>query len=329
MKVLVTGGAGYIGSHTIRELVRTGKHEVVAVDNLSKGHAAAVTSGATLEQGDIRDSGFIEGVFARHKPDAVMHFSASIVVPDSVRDPLSYFDNNVCGTVTLLRTMVKHNCKYFIFSSTAALFANPKTIPIPSDEERIPMSPYGDTKLVVENILKWSEDAYGVKHVCLRYFNACGADEHGDIGEDHEPETHLIPIILQVPLGKRQHVKIFGTDYPTDDGTAVRDYVHVTDLATAHIKALDFMVTKNRSGRFNLGSGKGYSVREIVEAARRVTGHPIPAVEEARREGDPAILIASSKDAEEQLGWTRRFDSVEKILETAWRFHQKHPTGMH
>ncbi|KAJ3340123.1 UDP-glucose-4-epimerase [Gonapodya sp. JEL0774] len=326
--VFVVGGAGYIGSHAVRELIRTGKHEVVAVDNLSKGHAEAVSKGATLEKGDIRDAAFLEDLFRRHKPDAVMHMSAYIVVPDSVRDPLDYYDNNVCGTVNLLRAMVKHNCRFIIFSSTAALFAAPKTIPIPSDEERIPMSPYGDTKLVVENILTWCESAYGIKSVCLRYFNACGADADGDIGEDHEPETHLIPMVLQVPLGRRKEVKIYGTDYPTSDGTAVRDYVHVTDLATAHIKALEYMVTKNKSGRFNLGSGKGYSVREVLEAARKVTGHPIPAIEEGRREGDPPVLIASSKDAEEHLGWVRKYNSVEDIIASAWKFHQTHPRGI-
>lgn len=252
------------------------------LDNLSKGHAESVPANVTLEIGDIRNKDDLERVFSKHQPQAVFHFSASIEVGESCADPLKYFENNVSGTITLLQAMQKHGVKYFIFSSTAALFGMPEKMPIEADDRTMPINPYGDTKLVVENVLKWCDKAFGLRYVCLRYFNACGADAKGDLGEDHEPESHLIPIVLQVPLGKREQVYIFGDDYNTPDGTCIRDYVHVTDLATAHIKALEYMVKNNVSARFNLGSGKGYSVKEIIEAARRVTGHPIPAIVKER-----------------------------------------------
>ncbi|KAI9032947.1 hypothetical protein DFJ74DRAFT_650288 [Hyaloraphidium curvatum] len=328
MKVLVCGGVGYIGSHAVRELHKQkDKYEVVILDNLSKGHPSSAPAGVPIVVGDIRDRAFLDKVFAEHKPDAVMHFCASIEVGESVQDPLSYFDNNVSGTIVLLQAMVKANVKYFIFSSTAAVFGEPKVVPITADAPNEPVNPYGDSKYMVERILKWSEPAYGLKSVCLRYFNACGADAAGDIGEDHEPESHLIPLVLQVPLGRRQQIYIFGNDYPTEDGTCIRDYVHVTDLATAHIRALEYLAGGASSARFNLGSGKGYSVLEIIEAARKVTGHPIPAEVKPRRAGDPAALIASSKEAEEVLGWKRKYEKIEDIVATAWKFHQNHPKG--
>ncbi|CAG8464034.1 3625_t:CDS:1 [Paraglomus occultum] len=327
MKVLVCGGAGYIGSHLVRELVATPGYEVVILDNLSMGHIECVPEGIAFEQADIRDKEALDRVFSKHTPEAVMHFCASASVGESMIDPLLYYENNVVGTVFLLQAMNKYNVKYFIFSSTAALFGTPEVIPIADDAPTKPINPYGDTKLTVEGILKWCETAYGTKYVCLRYFNACGAHASGDIGEDHNPETHLIPLVLQVALGRRPAIKIFGDDYKTKDGTCVRDYVHVTDLASAHIKALEYLVRENKSNQFNLGSGEGYSVKEVIEAAREVTGHPIPAVIESRRPGDPDVLIASSERAEKILGWEKRYNTVKEIVATAWKYHQKHPSG--
>ncbi|KAJ3285189.1 hypothetical protein HK104_009607 [Borealophlyctis nickersoniae] len=361
MKILICGGAGYIGSHLVRELKKLNQHEIVVLDNLSKGHTAAIPEGVELEKGDIRDKAFLEATFAKHKPTAVFHFSASIEVAESCSDPLAYYENNVAGTITLLQVMKTHGAKvrndkyhgenmqdpnsrnmhpflltrsgnekiqqYFIFSSTAALFGMAERVPIHPDDRTIPVNPYGETKLAVEHMLKWCDQAYGIKYVCLRYFNACGADASGEIGEDHSPESHLIPLVLQVPLGRREKIFIFGDDYDTHDGSCVRDYVHVTDLATAHIKSLEYMVKENTSNCFNLGSGKGYSVKEIIEAARRVTGHPIPAEIKPRRAGDPATLVASSEKAETVLGWKRQYQSIDDIVRTAWNFHQKHPHG--
>ncbi|KAJ3220152.1 hypothetical protein HDU67_005476 [Dinochytrium kinnereticum] len=327
-QVLVCGGAGYIGSHVVRELSKLGdKYEIVVLDNLSTGHTQAVPSNISVEVGDIRDKVFLEKVFSTHKPVAVMHLCASISVGESVKDPLGYYENNVSGTITLLQAMQKHDAKYFIFSSTAALFGYPKKTPIEEEDPTFPINPYGDTKLAIEFALKWVDQAHGIKYVCLRYFNACGADASGEIGEDHQDETHLIPLILQVPLGKREKIFIFGDDYNTHDGTCIRDYVHVTDIARAHIGAIDYLVKTNESNRFNLGSGKGYTVKEIVDAARKVTGHPIPAEIKTRRPGDPDALIASSERAEKVLGWTRQYKSVEDIVSSAWRWHQTHPTG--
>ncbi|KAJ1555447.1 hypothetical protein HK096_008905 [Nowakowskiella sp. JEL0078] len=327
MKVVVCGGAGYIGSHTVRELIASQAYETVIIDNLSKGHVESVPAGIPLEIGDISDALFLDAVFQKHQPDAVMHFSASISVGESVEDPLAYYQNNVSATIVLLQAMNRAGIKKFIFSSTAALFGDPDRVPIASDDRTHPVNPYGDTKLAVEHILKWCDEAYGLKYVCLRYFNACGAHESGDIGEHHDPETHLIPLILQVPMGKREKIFIYGNDYATEDGTCVRDYIHVTDLATAHIKALEYLVRGNESNRFNLGSGKGYSVQEIVEAARKVTGHAIPAEIKLRRPGDPAVLVADSEKAEETLGWKRKYVKIDDILATAWRFHQRFPSG--
>jgi UDP-glucose 4-epimerase len=294
---------------------------------MTKGHKQAVPKHIPIEEGDIRDTAFLDTVFAKHKPDAVMHFCASIEVAASCIDPLGYYENNVSGTINLLQAMQRNNIKYIIFSSTAALFGIPKNMPIKEDDPTIPINPYGDTKLAVETVLKWCDKAYGMKYACLRYFNACGADEYGEIGEDHEPESHLIPLVLQVPLGRREKCYIFGDDYDTPDGTCVRDYIHVTDLATAHIKALEYLAKENTSNKFNLGSGKGFSVKEIIEAARKVTGHPIPCEVKERRAGDPATLIAASDKVEKVLGWTRKYTTIESIVATAWNFHQKHPKG--
>ncbi|KAJ2999395.1 hypothetical protein HDV02_003013 [Globomyces sp. JEL0801] len=325
LPVLVCGGAGYIGSHLVREISKQPQYEIIVFDNLSKGHREAVPSTAKFEQGDIRNKDDLERVFSTHKPEAVFHFCASIEVGESCVDPLKYYENNVSGTVTLLQAMQKYKAKV----STAALFGMPERMPIHAEDKTVPINPYGDTKLAVETMLKWCDAAFGLKYVCLRYFNACGADKAGDLGEDHDPESHLIPIILQVPAGKREQVYIFGNDYKTRDGTCIRDYIHVTDLASAHIKALEYMIKNNKSEKFNLGSGKGFSVLEIIEAARRVTGHPIPATIKDRRPGDPDILIAASEKAEEVLGWTRQYETIDSIVETAWNFHQKNPNGFH
>ncbi|CAG8519815.1 7597_t:CDS:1 [Diversispora eburnea] len=327
MKVFICGGAGYIGSHIVRELSTLSHYEIIIIDNLSKGHVESIPVGIKFENADICDKEALERVFTKHKPEAVMHFCASIAVGESVTDPLGYYENNVVGTIYLLQAMKKHNVKYFIFSSTAAIFGNPEETPIPDDSPTKPINPYGDTKLTVEKILAWTEDAHGIKYVCLRYFNACGAHESGKIGEEHDPETHLIPLILQVALGKREKIKIYGDKYDTKDGTCIRDYVHVTDLATAHIKALEYLVRENKSNKFNLGSGEGYSVKEVIEASRKVTGHPIPEIIDEPRSGDPDILIAGSERAEKILGWKRKYNTIEDIVKTAWKYHQSHPNG--
>ncbi|KAJ3357101.1 hypothetical protein HDU83_008608 [Entophlyctis luteolus] len=327
MKVVVAGGAGYIGSHVVRELLRTKKYEIVILDDLSTGHKESVPAGVPLEIGNIKDRAFLDSVFAKHKPEAVFHLCAFISVGDSVKDPLSYYENNVSGTVTLLQAMVAHKIKYFVFSSTAAIFGYPEKSPIGDADRKSPINPYGETKLVAENLLKWVEQAHDLKYVCLRYFNACGADESGEIGEDHADETHLIPLILQVPMNKREKIYIFGEDYNTPDGTCIRDYVHVSDIARAHIYSIEHMVKTGVSNQFNLGSGKGYSVKEIVDAARKVTGHAIPAEIKARRPGDPDALVAASAKAEDILGWKRKYQSIEDIVASAWKWHLSHPRG--
>jgi UDP-glucose 4-epimerase len=324
--VLVCGGAGYIGSHLVKELGLC-SYKVVVFDNFSTGHSSAVAS-VIVERGDIRDSLKLEMIFNKYNPFAVFHLCASIVVSESCRDPLGYYENNVSGTINLLQTMKKFNVKYFIFSSTAALFGIPEKIPIQSDDKTAPINPYGESKLMVENILRWCDEAYGMKYVCLRYFNACGADSCGDIGEDHTPETHLIPLVLQVPLGKRQYVTIYGTDYETPDGTCIRDYIHVSDLADAHIKALEYLLSRNSSNNFNLGCGKGFSVLEIIQSAERVTNKKIAVKNESRREGDAAVLIADSEKAETLLGWKRKYQKIDEIVLSAWNFHQRHANGM-
>ena len=326
MKILVCGGAGYIGSHTVYELIEQG-HDVVVADNLCKGHKSAVHKDAKLYVGDLRDSEFLDKVFAENKIDAVIDFAAFSLVGESCSEPLKYFDNNVYGTVRLLEAMVRAGVKKIVFSSTAATYGEPENIPILESDRTLPTNPYGETKLTVEKILKWSDAAYGIKYVALRYFNAAGAHESGETGENHTPETHLIPIIIQAALGQREKIAMFGDDYPTPDGTCVRDYIHVTDLADAHIKAIEKLFRDETSAIYNLGNGKGFSVKEVVEETRRVTGKEIKAVVEGRRPGDPSTLIASSEKAIQELGWKPRFNTLTQIIETAWKWHQSHPDG--
>ena len=326
MAILVLGGAGYIGSHTVYELVDYGE-EVVIVDNLETGHVEAVHPKAKFYQGDIRNRAFVDRVFEENKIDAVIHFAANSLVGESMTNPLKYYDNNLCGTKVLLDSMVAHRIDKIVFSSTAATYGEPENIPILETDKTCPTNCYGETKLSMEKMFKWTGRAHGLRYVSLRYFNACGAHESGRIGEAHAPETHLIPLILQVPNGKREAITIYGDDYPTPDGTCIRDYIHVTDLAMAHIQAVQYLRAGNPSNIFNLGNGVGFSVKEVIEAARAVTGHPIPAVIEGRRAGDPARLIASSEKAREVLVWNPQHDDLSKIIASAWKWHQGHPDG--
>lgn len=324
LKIVVCGGAGYIGSHVVRYLLSF-NHTVIVIDNLSTGHIQSLDlSKVIFIQSDIKNTDQIEFVFREHKPDAVMHFCAYSLVGESVRDPLKYYDNNVCGAISLLTAMKRQNIKYIIFSSTAAIFGNPENdAPILEDDHKKPTNPYGETKLVTENMLHWCDQSYGIKSVCLRYFNACGACEMGDIGESHEPETHLVPNIIKTALGKNECLNIFGNDYPTRDGTCVRDYVHVDDLASAHLYALNYLLEFGRSNVFNLGSGTGFSVSEILECSNVVTGTKVPFKICARRAGDPPSLIASSQKAQDILGWKVKYTELSKIIETAWNWHKR------
>lgn len=326
MAILVLGGAGYIGSHTALELVKAG-NEVVIADNLVTGYRKAIPEGAKFYEGDLRDSDFLDNLFHQEKIDAVIHFAAYSLVGESVTNPLKYYDNNLYGTKVLLEAMVKNNVGKIVFSSTAATYGEPENIPILESDRTCPTNPYGETKLAMEKMFKWTAEAHGLRYVSLRYFNACGADESGTIGEAHNPESHLIPLILQVPNGKRETISIYGTDYDTPDGTCIRDYIHVTDLAQAHILAVQYLNNGGESDIFNLGNGVGYSVREVIETARKVTGHPIPATETSRRAGDPARLVASSEKAKKILGWKPVHDSLEEIISSAWNWHKNHPNG--
>lgn len=326
MAILVLGGAGYIGSHTALELVKAG-NEVVIADNLVTGYRKAIPEGAKFYEGDLRDSDFLDNLFHQEKIDAVIHFAAYSLVGESVTNPLKYYDNNLYGTKVLLEAMVKNNVGKIVFSSTAATYGEPENIPILESDRTCPTNPYGETKLAMEKMFKWTAEAHGLRYVSLRYFNACGADESGTIGEAHNPESHLIPLILQVPNGKRETISIYGTDYDTPDGTCIRDYIHVTDLAQAHILAVQYLNNGGESDIFNLGNGVGYSVREVIETARKVTGHPIPATETSRRAGDPARLVASSEKAKSALGWKPVHDSLEEIIASAWNWHKNHPNG--
>ena len=326
MAILVLGGAGYIGSHTALELVKAG-NEVVIADNLVTGYRKAIPEGAKFYEGDLRDFDFLNKLFQQEKIDAVIHFAAYSLVGESVTNPLKYYDNNLYGTKVLLEAMVKNNVGKIVFSSTAATYGEPENIPILESDRTCPTNPYGETKLAMEKMFKWTAEAHGLRYVSLRYFNACGADESGTIGEAHNPESHLIPLILQVPNGKRETISIYGTDYDTPDGTCIRDYIHVTDLAQAHILAVKYINNGGESDIFNLGNGVGYSVREVIETARKVTGHPIPATETPRRAGDPARLVASSEKAKSVLGWNPVHDSLEEIIASAWNWHKNHPNG--
>ena len=327
MSVLVLGGAGYIGSHTVDRLVEAGK-DVVVVDSLVTGHLAAVRKEAKFYQGDLADKDFMRKVFTENPDiDAVIHFAAFSLVAESMKDPLKYFDNNTAGMVKLLEVMNEFDIKYIVFSSTAATYGIPEKMPIYEDDPQLPINPYGESKLMMEKIMRWADEAYGIKFVALRYFNVAGAKPDGSIGEDHHPETHLLPIVLQVAMGEREKLKIFGDDYNTPDGTNVRDYVHPFDLADAHILAVDYLRNGNESSAFNLGSSTGFSNLEIVKAAREVTGKEIPAEIAARRGGDPDTLIAASEKARKVLGWKPEFDDIHKIIETAWKWHTTHPQG--
>lgn len=325
MAVLVCGGAGYIGSHTVAELLQRGE-EVVAVDNLQKGHKKAVLGGR-LMIGDLRDSAFMDTVFRENDIEAVMQFAADSLVGESVGEPLKYYKNNVVSTLSLLEKMREYHVSRIVFSSTAATYGEPQNIPIMETDLTQPTNPYGETKLAVEKMLKWCSSAYGIQYTALRYFNAAGAHPSGQIGEDHTPESHLIPIILQTALGKREKIFIFGDDYPTPDGTCVRDYIHVTDLAQAHILALEKMRQDGKSGIYNLGNGNGFSVKEMVELARQVTGCKIPAEIAKRRSGDPAVLVASAEKAQKELNWKPQYTSAHAIIESAWNWHLHHPDG--
>ncbi|MBQ4069150.1 MAG: UDP-glucose 4-epimerase GalE [Lachnospiraceae bacterium] len=326
MTILVLGGAGYIGSHTVYELVDKG-YDVVIADNLETGHIEAVHKNARFYKGDIRDRGFIDDVFDKEKIDGVIHFAANSLVGESMTNPLKYYDNNLCGTKVLLESMVAHGIDKIVFSSTAATYGEPEKLPIRETDKTEPTNTYGETKLSMEKMFKWTALAHGLRYVSLRYFNACGAHESGNIGEDHATETHLIPLILQVPNGKREAINIYGDDYDTKDGTCIRDYIHVKDLAQAHILAMEYLAKGNESNVFNLGNGVGFTVKEVIDAARRVTGHEIKAVVTPRRAGDPAVLIASSEKAKEVLGWRPQHADIEGIIESAWKWHKNHPDG--
>ncbi|SCH07771.1 MULTISPECIES: UDP-glucose 4-epimerase GalE [unclassified Romboutsia] len=324
--ILVCGGAGYIGSHAVRQLIDRNE-EVIIVDNLETGHKDAIHPDAKFYNVDIRNEEELDRVFAENKIDEVIHFAANSLVGESMTNPLKYFNNNVHGTEILLKVMIKHNVKKIVFSSTAATYGEPKNIPILETDPTNPTNAYGETKLAMEKMMKWADVAHGVKYISLRYFNVAGAHVSGEIGEDHSPETHLIPLILQVPLGKREFISIFGDDYDTHDGTCIRDYIHVTDLADAHILAVHKLREGCDSNIYNLGSGNGFTVKEMIEAARKVTGHPIPAKVCERRAGDPAKLVAASQKARCELGWEPKFENVEAMISSAWNWHQNHPDG--
>lgn len=326
MRLLVLGGAGYIGSHTALELIKKG-HEVIVVDNLVTGYEKAIPDKAVFYQGDIRNFDFLDNLFKKERIDAVIHFAAYSLVGESVTNPLKYYDNNLYGTKVLLEAMIKNNVNKIVFSSTAATYGEPENIPILESDRTCPTNPYGETKLAMEKMFHWASKAHGLSYVSLRYFNACGADATGQIGEAHNPESHLIPLVLQVPNRKRESVSIYGTDYDTPDGTCIRDYIHVTDLAQAHILAVEYLANGGESDIFNLGNGVGYSVREVIETARSVTGHPIPATEVPRRAGDPARLVASGEKAKKILGWEPKIKKLDEIIASAWKWHKAHPEG--
>ena len=312
--ILVLGGAGYIGSHTVYELIAAGEN-VVVVDNLETGFRKAIHQDAKFYQGDIRDKAFIDSVFEKEEIDGVIHFAANSQVGESMVNPLKYYNNNLCGTEVLLESMVAHGVNKIVFSSTAATYGEPERIPILETDRTVPTNCYGETKLSMEKMFNWTANAHDLRFVSLRYFNACGAHPNGKIGEAHNPETHLIPLILQVPNGKREYISIFGNDYDTKDGTCVRDYIHVNDLAQAHILAMEYLRKGNESNIFNLGNGVGFTVKEVVETARKVTGHPIPAKEEPRRAGDPSTLIASSEKAKKFLDGSLNLMTWRQLLQ--------------
>lgn len=325
MAILVTGGAGYIGSHTVAELLEQGK-EVVIIDNLQSGHRESILGGK-LYEGDLRDKALLKQLFTENDIEAVIHFAASSLVGESMKVPVKYYDNNVYGTLCLLEAMDAANVRKIVFSSTAATYGEPDKVPIEETDRTAPTSVYGETKLTMERMMAWFDQVLGIKYVSLRYFNAAGAHENGRIGEDHRPETHLIPLILQAALGQRPSIQVYGDDYPTPDGTCIRDYIHVSDLADAHLLAVNYLIGGGDSEIFNLGSGQGFSVKEVIVKVREVTGREFPVVTSPRRPGDPAILVASSHKARTVLGWNPSRTKLDDLIRSAWNWHSEHPDG--
>jgi len=322
MAILVTGGAGYIGSHMVAELINRGM-EAVVLDNLVKGHRSSVWQGAKFYEGDMQDTQLLDQIFTQNQITAVIHFAAYSIVPESVANPAMYYHNNVVGTLALLNGMLRHGVKNIVFSSTASVYGMPKTLPITEETPTAPMSPYGESKLAIEKMLKWFSQAYDMRYMALRYFNVAGAHESGLIGEDHDPETHLIPIVLQVAQGKREVLDLFGSDYPTPDGTCIRDYIHVMDLVDAHILAMQSLENGGSSAVYNLGSGTGFSNMEIVEAAKKITGINFAVNMAGRRAGDPPELIAQCEKIKKELGWNPTRTNMDNIIRTAWAWHSK------
>ncbi|PMQ02510.1 MAG: UDP-glucose 4-epimerase GalE [Dictyoglomus sp. NZ13-RE01] len=324
-KILVTGGAGYIGSHVVKDLLKRG-YQVIVIDNLEKGHRSAVKT-PYFYNIDLRDKKKLADFFSSNKIIGVLHFAAASLVGESMTNPYKYFENNILGGLNLLDCMVRNDVKYIIFSSTAAVYGEPIEIPIKEDHPTVPTSVYGASKLMFEDILKWYDRIYGVKFISLRYFNAAGADPEGELGEDHNPETHLIPLILKTALGLREYIEIYGTDYPTPDGTCIRDYIHISDLSYAHILALEALFNGKSSDYYNLGNSRGFSVKEVIRIAEKVVGRNIPVKEGPRRPGDPAVLIASSEKIKKDLGWEPKYKELEDIIKTAWNWFKNHPNG--
>ena len=325
MAILVTGGAGYIGSHTVADLLERGE-EVVVIDNLLTGHREALLGGK-LYEGDLRDKELLTRIFAENEITAVIHFAASSLVGESMQNPFKYYDNNVYGAMCLLDAMQQAGVKKIVFSSTAATYGEPEKVPIEESDRTEPANVYGETKLMMERMMNWFDKVHGIRYVALRYFNAAGAHTSGKIGEDHRPESHLIPLVLQTALGQREFISVCGEDYPTEDGTCVRDYIHVSDLADAHIKSVEYLNNDGASNVFNLGNGQGFSVKQVIETAVKVTGRDIPVKFEARRSGDPAVLVASSDKARSVLGWKPSYNQLEDIISGAWQWHESHPQG--
>jgi UDP-glucose 4-epimerase len=321
---LVTGGAGYIGSHVVVDLLARG-HRVVVFDNLQQGHREAVHPDATLVVGDLCDAEALRQLFGRHDFDGILHFAANSLVGESMQRPLRYVGDNVTNAINLVRATIEHDVRRLVLSSTCAIFGLPERVPIDEDVPQNPANPYGESKLIIERILRWADEVHGLRSAALRYFNAAGAHPEFAIGEDHAPETHLIPICFEVVLGQRPHVEVFGDDYPTPDGTCIRDYIHVCDLADAHVRVLEALA--GGSCRYNVGIGRGYSVREVLDAVRRVTGHPLPARIGARRPGDPPVLVAEPARICTELGWQPRFTDLDEVVATAWRWRAANPQG--
>ena len=323
MRVLVTGGAGYIGSHCAKALASAG-YELVVLDNLVSGHRWAVKWGP-LVQGDLADADLTLKVIKEYRVDAVMHFAASLYVGESMTNPRKYFWNNVVNTLRLLDAMMDAGVKRLVFSSSAATYGHPQKIPISEDHPHVPVNPYGETKLAMERAMQWYGVAYGLQWIALRYFNACGADPAGELGEEHDPETHLIPLVIKSALGEQPQVEVFGTDYPTPDGTAIRDYIHCTDLADAHARALEHLEKGGESGTLNLGTGQGHSVREVIEAVGKLCNGQVPFRDSPRRAGDPPVLVADPSKAKKVLGWEPKYSGIESIVQSAWNWHTAHP----